>query len=226
MYLGDDDYINEEYLLNIIHKLKIETDIHCVLPAFRHIDYGGNLLQTGRDLNIESKIYNKGFSNCLTNSWRGHQLSGVILHREGLIDSYIQNNVDNSYPFIYFVAHCCLNGQTWHFTDYPVLVTAAEQKDKDWGYGKDGLISDIFDNYKKLNISHIQRAQLEIRLLHIQPGRYLMYWNKKIYPFINACWNIEFGKNTSYLTKCMFPILILKECMKILIYKIRIKIKS
>jgi glycosyltransferase involved in cell wall biosynthesis len=220
MYLGDDDYIDEKYLIDIVKKLKKETEIYCVLPAFRRIDYDGTLLQGGRDLNVKSEIYDKGFNNCLINSNRGHQLSGVVLYNERLSDSYTQNKVNNLYPFIYFVAYCCLRGKTWHFTDYPVLVTAAEQKDKDWGYGKDGLISDIFDNYKKLkSITPIQRGQLEIRLLRVQSWRYEMYLGRGILPFINVIWHIEFGKNTSWITKFLFPFLIIKSCVKSFIKK-------
>jgi hypothetical protein len=219
MYLGDDDYIDEKYLLDVICRLNKERDIRCVLPADRAIDYDGNPLQGGRDLNVASKVYDRGFNNCLVNSWRGHQLSGVVLYKDKLLDSYNNAKVCNIYLFIYFVAYCCLNGKTWHFTDYPVSVTAAEQKDKDWNYGKDGLVSEIFDNYKKLNVSLIQRARLECKLLKEQPWRYCMYLNKKIY-FVRACFNIEFGKNTSCLTKFVFPIFVLKICAGMVIRKL------
>ncbi|MCL2651901.1 MAG: glycosyltransferase, partial [Candidatus Azobacteroides sp.] len=226
MFLGDDDYIDERFLIEIVNQLKKTTDIHCVLPAFMHIDYEEVLLQSGRDLNVASKIYEKGFNNCLENSWRGHQMSGIVLYREGLLDSYLQNKVNNLYPFIYFVARCCFSGKTWLYTDYPVLVTAAPQKDKGWDYEKDGLVSDIFDNYKKLDVTTIQRAKLEIKLLREQSWRYFKYWNKKVFPFIKACLSIEFGKNTSFLTKLVFPIIILSKFIEILVYKLNVRKKA
>jgi hypothetical protein len=155
---------------------------------------------------FSSKIYPPGFKNCLTNSFRGHQLSGLTLKREGLLESYKKNNVSNIYLFIYFVAWCCLNGRTWHFTDYPVLVTAALQQNKDWNYGKDGLLTHIFDNYKKLNsISIIQRSKLEFSMLQNQNWRYYMYLRKGKAAFAKALVNIIRGENTSWLTAVLFP---------------------
>src|SRR5690606_4036196 len=118
----------------------------CIIPSIEVIDAEGAFLKKGRDSRLPNSFHKKGFRNCLTHSWRGHQLSGVVLKRIGLYGSYIDRNVGNIYPFIYFVSFNCLYGNTFHFTQYPVMVTVPGQQNKDWTYGKDGLLNDIFDN--------------------------------------------------------------------------------
>jgi glycosyltransferase involved in cell wall biosynthesis len=219
--LGDDDYLNEKYLINIINKLKTNQEIYCVIPSIKGLNPEGNIINSGRDLNIESKIYNSGFSNCLKNSWRGHQISGLAFKREMVLSSYKKNKVNNLYPQIYFVAFNCLRGKTWHFTDYPVKSTAAIQEDKDWGYGKDGLILEIFDNYKKIdNITKIQRSKLELKILNIHKFRYQMYLSKGVRHYLEALRSIEFGNNTSLLTKLIFPFLAFKHLSKTILVKV------
>jgi glycosyltransferase involved in cell wall biosynthesis len=215
MYLSDDDFLDENYIVNLVDKLKSNKEFYCVLPSIQPVRPNGEYMNPGRDMEKNSKTYEKGFSNCLENSWRGHQLTGVTFKRDGTYASYRKNNVSNIYPFIYFVAYNCLRGKTWHLTDYPVEVTVAIQEDKDWGYEEDGLISEIFDNYKKLdNITSLQRSKLELKMLDTQTFRYQMYLSKGINHYLKALKNIEFGNNTSLLTRLGFPFLAFKYLSK------------
>lgn len=210
MYLGDDDYIDENYFIDVVKKLQIDDGVHCILPSFRHIDIDGKF-RAEWQMEGSSHIDEPGFENCLKNSCRGHQLSGIVLYRNGLKESYVNKKINNLYPFIYFVSYCCLQGKTWCFLDYPVLVTVIDQKNKDWGYGKDGLISHIFDNYQKLDITKHQRHLLEMKMLESQSWRYTMYGKCG---FLRAIWNIERSEKTSYLTKLIFPCFVLRLIFK------------
>ena len=206
MYLGDDDYIEQEYLEKVMSILENESDIGVILPSFVAILPDGTSLNSGRDLGMESKKYKKGFNNCLINSWRGHQLSGVVLKRENLLEKYKENKVSNIYPFIYFTSINCLNYDTYHITEFPVKVTQPGQQNKDWGYKDDGLISEIFDNYKKLSeINLLKRFLLEMMLLKEQNWRYLMYKLKSPLVVIKIIKN----KKTSVPTKIVFPLFFL-----------------
>jgi hypothetical protein len=114
-----------------------------------------------------------------------------------------------------------LRGKTYHLTDYPVKVTVVPQNKKDWGYKEDGLISEIFDNYKKLDsITSLQRAKLELKMLNTQTFRYQMYLSKGFSSYLKALKNIEFGNNTSLLTKCGFPFLAFKYLSKSVLIKL------
>ena len=212
MYLGDDDYIKEKYLIKVIEILKDETEITCILPNFQGINPKTGEVNGERDKGIKSRIYEPSFKSCFENSWRGHQLSGIVLRRDNLYKEYNKRGVHNIYPFIFFVAYSSLKGKLLHLTDYPVKVSSVSQNQKDWGYKDDGLISEIFDNYKCLYNQKkdlLKRTLLELKLLRVQSWRYLMYLKRGKIAFMRTTIKIIFSKNTSVLTKLFFPILIL-----------------
>jgi glycosyltransferase involved in cell wall biosynthesis len=206
MYLGDDDFIEYEYLVGCIKHLHEHKTTSCIIPSFKAIDINGNHIEgKGRDLNIKSKVYKKGFKNCLENSWRGHQLSGLILIREGLLEKYYSQNVQNIYPFIFFVAYSCLNGNCFHFTQHPVKVTQPGQGKKDWGYGHDGLLNEIFDNYSKLSINAFYKTALQIKHFQKQRWRLWIYRDNGTKEFFKAFWAIMLTSNSTAYFKIVFP---------------------
>ncbi len=209
MYLGDDDYISSDYLLEVIHTIENNPNITCIISSYQNILPSGEKIDRQRDVGKPSKIYKKGFSNCLCNSWRGHQLSGLVFKREGLLEEYVQCNADNLYPFIFFVVVNTFKGDTYHLTRYPILVSRPSQSKKDWGYGDDGLISDVFENYKKSNrLTLVQKFLLEVKFLDCQYWRYAMYLKLGISKFIKCLISIMKSNNTSLLTKLLLPLLI------------------
>lgn len=220
MYLGDDDFISREFLLGVMNEARRNNKLSCILPSFQNVDYDGNPISSGRDIGLTNSLYEAGFSNCLANSYRGHQLSGLVFKREGLLKSYRENKVHNIYPFIYFVSICGLNGQTWHFPEYPVLVTSPLQKDKDWDYNINGLISEIFDNYKKLpGISSFQRFKLEFQILQKQRWRYEIHLQKGKLRFLKSIYSIISSKNTSNITRLVFPSYIVAKKIRKIVRK-------
>jgi glycosyltransferase involved in cell wall biosynthesis len=220
MYLGDDDYLDEEYLNYILPKLKTDGSIFCVIPATKSLFQSGEI-KPGRDYNKISKLYCKGFRNCLENSWRGTQLSAIIHYRKDLYETYLNQKVNNLYPFVFFVSYNSLRGKTWHMTKYPVTITQMEVS-VNVDYGSANLIPDIFDNYKKLpGISYIQRILLEVKLLKEQPWRYLEYFIKKgIKGLLNCIITLSLDKSTSLFTKILFPFIIFIEIMTLIFRKI------
>jgi len=214
MYLGDDDYIDLKYLEGLVNLISSDKEISTIIPSFYPIDIEEKRSGTGRDVNFKNKMFNPGFNNCLVNSYRGHQLSGLVLEREGLYEEYRSNNVNNIYLFIYFVSYNCLRGKTFHFTEFPVKVTSIGQQSKDWGYGDDGLINEVFDNYKKLNISLIKKTKLQLKFYKEQTWRLLAYKNNGFKSFILAFLKFWFAKNGTILFKLIFPLLFLKIEMK------------
>ncbi|WP_035141631.1 glycosyltransferase [Flavobacterium daejeonense] len=228
MYLGDDDYIKEEYLVQVIKSIEDDNKIGCIIPSYISVDYEGNELipRVGRDFDLPTKLYLKGFSNCLENSIRGHQLSGLVLKNEGLFRIYKEQNVNNLYPFIYFTSYCCLNYSTLHLTFSPVYVTAAIQKDKDWGYGKDGLIPHIFDNYQKIKgISYYQKFLLQKKVIVSQSWRYFIYLQHGKINFIRSLFLIIISKRTNWITKFYLPVFVTMFYFNSLGRKLRVKSK-
>nr|WP_298994247.1 glycosyltransferase [uncultured Polaribacter sp.] len=208
MYLGDDDYLDFGYFEKILHSLDNISNLSCIIPNYIPITKEGAILGNGRDDNETTVISNKGFLNCLNNSWRGHQLSGLVFKREGLLEAYKKHNISNIYPFIFFVSYSCLNGKTLHIIEYPVQVTQPGQENKNWGYGNDGLITEIFDNYIKLPINNYKKTRLQLRQYNKQSWRLRMYYHKNKKDFLNAFFNIWLNKNGTFLFKILFPIYI------------------
>lgn len=202
LLLGDDDFISIDYLREILECL--EQDIGCVIPSYVNIDLNGEKNGRGRDLTVKSNKYKGGFQNCLENAWRGHQMSGLVFRVENIMEEIKEKSIYNYYLQIYALAYCCLHGTTYHITEYPILVTRPPQNTKDWGYGKDGLVGDVFENFVKLDISNLQKVQLEMRFLINQYWRYAMYLKKGIKNFFICIWSIVKSPYTLWETKIIF----------------------
>jgi len=206
MYLGDDDYLDQRYFYAVLDNIA-ERKIHVIIPNNYAINVDGERITKGRDDRFKTTIHAEGFKNCLENSWRGHQLSGLVLRREGLFDAYMSNRVTNIYPFIYFVAYQSLFGVTLHMTDYPVKVTMPGQQNKDWNYGSDGLLNEIFNNYKRLPLNHLQKCILQCKMILVQPFR-LWRYRKMGKGFGKAIVRVWFSENGVFLFRILFPILV------------------
>lgn len=208
MYLGDDDYIEFNYLEECYSYID-DTSIHCIIPANKSIDENGNELSGGRDIKLPTKKYKSGFQNCLTNAYRGHQLSGLVLKRDELYSSYLNSNVNNIYPFIFFVGLSCLRGDTVHLTRYPVKITVAPQTNKDWDYGEDGLMNEIFDNYTKLPVSNLEKTKLQLHHYRKQSWRLWKYRSTSNKMLFKAFINIWLSKNSTFRFKLVFPVIVM-----------------
>ncbi|QIA06717.1 glycosyltransferase family 2 protein [Draconibacterium halophilum] len=207
MYLGDDDYIEYEYLRNTLNFIDENPNTSVVIPSFVPIDTNGIQIGKGRDEELPNSYTKAGFKNCLKNSWRGHQLSGLVLKRNGLLDAYEKYEVQNIYPFIFFVAYSSLYGDTFHLTEFPVKVIQPGQENKDWNYGKDGLLNEVFDNYKRLPLNGIQKARLQLFFYKRQSWRLWNYGRNGFQSLLKAYVNIWFCDNSITFFKIIFPIL-------------------
>ena len=214
MLLGDDDYISEEYLLGCLRQILSDHNLKCILPSYYNVTPEGKDLKRGRDLGRKSQHYQRGFRNCYVNSWRGHQLSGIVLENSGIYERIVENNIDNLYPQIFAVASKCLEGDLFHFTDFPVKVMRPPQSQKDWGYGPNGLISDIYENYSHLNITLMQRFLLEYQILDKQYWRCAMYLKKGCVDFFKCIWSICASKNTSIIMRMLIWLLVIWVFLK------------
>lgn len=221
MYLGDDDFLDEKYLTTVYDLLENNKNIKSIISSTQGITPDRELIKnSGKDLNTKSALYKAGFKSCLELSWRAHQMSGLVFERDNLYNAYIARNVNNLYPFIFFASKKILEGDCYLLTLYPVKVTQPDQSKKDWTYKNDGLINDMFNNYKHIRVNAIQRSRLELKILIIHPGRYFMYLKKGKIAFIKAILNIMFGKNTSILTTLAFPFLLFYQILSSLIRKV------
>lgn len=194
MLLGDDDYLEPWYIAECLKQMEKHPNLGCLIPNY--IDYYPATQTYGklREENCETQYYKSGFDACLQNAWRAHQLSGLCFRRENVVEEFRKREMDNLYPQIYFVSYNVLRYDVLHFGQKCVAVSGVPQSQKDWGYGNDGLVNDIFENFKNLGVTYRQRARLESHFLEVNP-RYL--WATKD---TNSCIeHILKGQNVSYL---------------------------
>ena len=210
MYLGDDDFITFEYLQKVLHLVKSEPDLACIIPSFIVVDTQGEKIKNGRDTNLPSQCFPKGFKNCYVNSWRGHQMSGLVLKRQELFEVYRNNNVSNIYPFIFFVAYSTLVGTTYHLTENPVKVTDPGQEKKDWKYSEDGLLLEVFDNYIKLPLNSLQITRLQLKFIGISSWR-LWGSEKTKGTLLKNSLKLLKSNKTNWTFKVVFPAFIIYQ---------------
>lgn len=161
MCLGDDDYLEPWYIGECLKQIEEHPSIGCIIPNY--IDYFPATGKYGelREVGCETKYYKAGFDACLRNSWLGHQLSGLCFRRAGVMEAFRKGRMDNLYPQIFFISYCALHYDVLHFGQKCLRVSIIPQSQKDWNYREDGLVNDIFENYKHLGLSPLKRAILE-----------------------------------------------------------------
>lgn len=219
LFLGDDDFLNEEYLLKVFSVIS-SRHVGAIVPSNKGVLENGEEIGFSRDIGLPSSTYPAGFMGCLKHSWRGHQMSGLVFRLEGLSDDCEKYHIDNMYLFVFLVARSALRHGVEHITEYPVLVTRPSQEAKGWSYGDDGLLSDFLENYNRLpGVSYCQRVALEIKALDEQYWRYAMYIKVSLWAFFKVLLKVILGKNTSLFTSIFFlfllPLIILKRIVSL-----------
>lgn len=218
LLLGDDDYINADYLKRVLAGIKNNKDLTCIFPAVQNIYPNKESIKgRGRDLRCKTRFYKKGFVNCCINYKRAHQLSGLTFKKEGMVEKYNKKGMDNLYPQAYFMMESCLKGGALHITDYPVLVTLVDQSARNWSYGSDGLLIDKFQNCANLDLSGFKCAILEI--ITIINTKYLLRdIGFKVIP------EVIYNKDTTFLASTFLlffmPYILLEKYVKKIYWRI------
>lgn len=196
MLLGDDDYLHEDYIKEVVRELKEDESISCVFPNYIGVTPDGEYLYN-RDEKGKRTLTSKGFQGCIVNLWKAHQLSGLTFRKDDILELYQKRGLHNLYPQVFMLGQACLRGKSLYLPEYPTKVTQVPQVKKDWSYGDDGLLSDFFNNIKYLDISYQQRVKLEISLIESQKSRVLLYEQDEIRNRVIE--NILFNKNISFV---------------------------
>lgn len=220
MILGDDDYLDNNYLKATIEILKNDKDVKCILNSYKKIDLNGNLIKS--DI-YKNKIYEKGFQNIYSNIHKMNILSGIVIKNENMYKLLIEKKVTNLYPHIFMACYSCLFGKTVYVADYPHLVTT--NNIQYWNYDSLGLLNDVYENFKLLPITNLERFILEREIYKRQQWR-ILYKKKYAFKKLWYIFSISFQKNTSLKGRFFHPIIILKIRTGIIFYKSAKKIKN
>ncbi|MGG4679101.1 MULTISPECIES: glycosyltransferase family 2 protein [Providencia] len=219
MYLGDDDYLSSKYIEKVLYKIDTVKNLHLIIPSYYNIDTDGNKIPGERDIGLKEITLEPGITSALYFSYRGHQLSGLTFKNIDTHSKYFSLGVSNLYPFIFFATYSSLCGISIHLPEEPVRVTTTSQINKDWTYGYDGLLNDVFNNFAVLNmISYKERIKLEQNFLKYNSRRYISAIRKKPFHFI---YSVISSSNTSIITKFSYIYLIPYSIFKLLSKKIK-----
>lgn len=161
MLLGDDDYLDSWYIQECLNQIEKHPDLGCIIANYMGYFPATNEYGKLREENCETEYYKAGFEACLKNIWRAHQLSGLCFRRANVVEEYYNRKMDNLYPQMFFVGYNSLKYDVIHFGEKCLVVSGVLQSQKDWNYGSDGLMNDICENFKNLQMTKKQRALIE-----------------------------------------------------------------
>jgi abequosyltransferase len=182
LFLGDDDFLAPDYLPYCLEKIRTVDNLGCIIPGILSVFQD----QTTKDVrgNSGEKILNPGFEAVLEGSHWGHQMSGILCKREGLIEDYLeQEEYRNPYLFLYFTAN-----RLYHYKgiiNFTYKTSVNTFNEKDWGYNKVGLLDDVYKCYfyfiKTLSAEKVTELLLRFTVLHSYRLAFQSKNAKKVY---------------------------------------------
>jgi glycosyltransferase involved in cell wall biosynthesis len=148
VFLGDDDFLPDGYLARVAELLAADGGVTCIIPGMTSVFPDGST-EVGRLMPYEERLFEPGYRTLELLTGYGHQLSGLVLRREGLLEAYTRvDSLRNPYLFIFFVAFNLLRGRSWFLPRFSVKVTVGNAKD--WSYDGAGLLPEILKNCQLL----------------------------------------------------------------------------
>lgn len=153
MLLGDDDFLDEEYLSIVLGYIENRKTVTAIFPNFH-----SNIRDSCRDDITEDRIYEKGVKN-LGMMFKAHQMSGIVFKVEGVLKTLFAKHGENRYYQVYCLGYNMLRGEAVHITRNPMTVNDTNKKF--WSYGNDGLWDDMLLNVRLLELSEYDIRRLE-----------------------------------------------------------------
>jgi abequosyltransferase len=144
IWLGDDDYFTEDYLKFIDEKLK-NGKPGWIVPGILGITQDGNKVDP-RPADFHDKEFKPGFETMKELSHLGHQLSGLVLKREHLLETYLSEpNWRNPYLYLHFLAACQYRYPGIYVPGIKNLITI--HNTRYWSYNEIQLLDEVFKCY-------------------------------------------------------------------------------
>lgn len=146
MFLGDDDYLEADYLSYCLEKIKAVPNLGCIITGIVQIDNEGAVIGHPRPTDFEEVQGAAGYESMLKYSHLGHQLSGLLLKRARLLEDYLAEEANrNIYLFIYFVTNRIEQYAVIYAPKFQTKVKVLNAKD--WDYNQLGLLDEVFKSY-------------------------------------------------------------------------------
>lgn len=167
IWIGDDDFLAEGYL-KFIQEQFSNNRLGWMIPGLIGVDKDGNKTN-GRPTDFSFRNFPAGFDTTYELSHLAHQMSGLIVKREGLSETYLAKpEWRNPYLFIFFTAYCQLLHDGIYAPGYPAIINNFNPKD--WGYNKIGLLDEVFKSYyylkDKIGSEKVNKLLLRFVVMH------------------------------------------------------------
>jgi glycosyltransferase involved in cell wall biosynthesis len=203
IWLGDDDFLADGYLKFMQERLI--NNLGWIVPGMLGVDKNGNKLDP-RPAPFYEKEFQPGFATMWEVSHLGHQLSGLVLKRKNLLESYLAHpEWRNPYLFLYFLADCQLRYPGIYAPGIKNLVNI--HNSKYWSYNEVWLIDEVFKCYyyfiEKLGQKKVNSLLLRFIVMH----SYRIDFTKGL-PVVLKQWRIIVNKAPE-AKEIRFPLLFL-----------------
>lgn len=180
IFLGDDDYLADGYLNYCVSKIDTVDNLGCIITGIVQIDNDLNVIGHPRVTNFDEVMGEAGFDSMLKYSHLGHQLSGLLLKRDNLLEEYLANeHYRNIYLFIYFVTNRIEKYKVIYIPKYQTKVKILNSKD--WDYNQLGLLDEVFKSYYPFIASQGEEKVNDL-LLHFCKLHSYRFGMKKAHP--------------------------------------------
>jgi abequosyltransferase len=147
LWLGDDDFLPVgflDYALACIQNRQVGW-----LMSGATAEFSDGTQADTYGLDYEEKYFAPGYEAIWSVSNYGHKMSGLLLRRAGMLESYLAKpQWRNIYPFIYFLAYNQIRFPGIFAPGKKVLVNTYNKKDFD--YNSVGLIDEVYKSYNYL----------------------------------------------------------------------------
>jgi glycosyltransferase involved in cell wall biosynthesis len=176
LWTGDDDYMAEGYLAYCVDKIRDIENLGLIIPGLASLHEDGTLVP-GRTAPFAERVFAAGYASAWELSHMAHQMSGLLMRRENLLETYVSKpEYRNPYLFIQLATQCILSGQVLFAPAYPTAVTVFNEKD--WGYNAIGLLDEVFKSYLffRGQLTDVQIADLLVRFSVLHSYRYGIRW--------------------------------------------------
>lgn len=167
LFLGDDDFLAEGYLGYCLRQIDQYPDLGCVIPGIVSVFQDGSTKDVRG--NAPEQVLEGGYEAMLAWSHWGHQMSGILCRRQGLLEDYLaQAQYRNPYLFLYFTANRLLHYRGVYNPQYKTRVNTFNEKD--WGYNTVGLLDEVYQCYfyflNELGADKVTELILRFTVLH------------------------------------------------------------
>jgi len=215
MIVGDDDYLPEGYLTEILRITEEHPETRAIVPGIASLYSDGTVLPE-RNERFECRRFARGRSSVRAISYLGHQISGIVFLRAGMLEAYLARpELRNIYPTVFFLGYSCEQGEVAYVPRLKILIS--QDNTKYWSYDPSGLLSEIFRNYRNLYPRQpLVRLSMCVVMMFKQPTR--LGFGMNPLRALHAFFHLLFAPGVDPLVRItlpvVFPVLYLRRIIR------------